>query len=149
MSNPEHIVHWAITVIQSAESQLMSLAADLPVGIRVDAFDVEQLRRALESITEVLLCDSLPCQSEIDGIERERMGDDPPSDVTLPSSPSLCRVGSLHCHEDMSSIIGHMSDSSSLGSSSDEGDVLEASGGPWGCTDDSGMAYNPSSDSDA
>jgi hypothetical protein len=149
MSNPEHIVHWAIIVMQMAESLLMSLAVDLPVGTGIDAFDVEQLRRALESIAEVLRCDSLQCQYEIDGIERERMGDDPPSDVTLPSPPSVCRVGSLRCHEDMSSIVDHMSDSSSLGLSSDEDDVLEAFGWLWGRIDDGGVAYNPSSDSDA
>jgi hypothetical protein len=102
MSSPEFIIHFAIGSIQRASNQLLSFAGDLPVGSGLNGFDVGQLQRALEAITEVLLYESLQCQSVFHDINATRTElRDPPFDLTLPSPPRECGVDSLHCEKDM------------------------------------------------
>jgi hypothetical protein len=43
MSNPEYLVHFTISSMQ-----LDTIASDLPIGVGLDALDIEQLHRALE-----------------------------------------------------------------------------------------------------
>jgi recombinational DNA repair protein RecR len=48
MSNPEYLVHFTISSMQRVTEQLDTIASDLPIGVGLDALDIEQLHRALE-----------------------------------------------------------------------------------------------------
>jgi hypothetical protein len=102
----------------------------------------------LQSIVEMLLYDSLQCQSALDNIDEEQRLKhiDLPSYVTFPSPPLEWGFDSLWCNKDIKQVMNNLNGSSSSDPMSSWDDVVDSS---WPFDkSDGGVLYQPEPDFD-